>query len=108
MIKADLEKEIQESEFAEKDAQGEYEKMVKDAADKRATDSKSLAEKEAAKAELETQVIGHEDKKAADSEVLAATKQYIAELHAECDWLIENFETRKEARAAEVDALKNA
>merc|ERR1719387_2628287 len=46
MIKAELEKEMQESEFTEKDAQGEYESMVKDAAAKRAADSKSIAELE--------------------------------------------------------------
>jgi septal ring factor EnvC (AmiA/AmiB activator) len=108
MIKAELDKEIQEMEFTEKDAQAEYESMVKDAAAKRAADTKSIAEKEAAKAELESQVIAHEDKKAAESAELMATKQYIAELHADCDWLIENYGTRKEARAAEVDALKNA
>merc|ERR1719364_146964 len=105
---ADLEKQIQEMEFAEKDAQSEYESMVKDAAAKRAADTKSVAEKEAAKAELETEVIAHEDKKTEDTEELMATKQYITELHADCDWLIENFQTRKDARAAEVDALKNA
>merc|ERR1719460_3031204 len=107
MIKAELEKEMQESEFTEKDAQGEYESMVKDAAAKRAADSKSVAEKEAAKAELEGQVIAHEDKKKVDTDELMATKQYISELHADCDWLIENYGTRKEARAAEADALKN-
>merc|ERR1719160_2304120 len=108
MIKADLEKEIQEMEFAEKDAQGEYEAMVKDAADLRAADTKSLAEKQAAKAQLEAEVIAHTDKKDADSDELRATKEYIGELHADCDWLIENFQTRKDARAAEVDALKGA
>merc|ERR1719217_2004002 len=41
MLKADLEKEIQEM-----DAQAEYEDMVKDAAAKRAADLKSIAEKE--------------------------------------------------------------
>merc|ERR1719191_2727208 len=96
MIKADLEKEIQEMEFTEKDAQGEYESMVNDAAAKRAADSKSIAE-------MEAQVIAHTDKKSAESAELMATKQYIAELHADCDWLIENYGTRKEARANEVD-----
>merc|ERR1719224_84763 len=108
MIKAEIEKEIQEMEFAEKDAQAEYESMVKDAAAKRAADSKSIAEKEAAKAELENQVIAHTDKKDAETEELMATKQYISELHADCDWLIENYSMRKEARANEVDALKKA
>jgi len=108
MMKADLEKSMQEMEFAEKDAQAEYETMVKDAAAKRAADSKSIAEKEAAKAEVEAEVIANEDKKKAETDELMATKQYISELHADCDWLIENYEMRKEARANEVDALKKA
>merc|ERR1719443_2773154 len=95
-------------DFAEKDAQAEYEQMVKDAAAKRAADTKSIAEKESAKAEVEAEVIANEDKKKAEADELAATKQYISELHADCDWLIENYEMRKEARANEVDALKKA
>merc|ERR1719160_807148 len=105
MMKADLEKQIQELEFGEKDAQSEYETMVLDAAAKRAADSKSIAEKEAAKAEVEAEVIANEDKKKAETDELMATKQYIAELHADCDWLIENYGMRKEARANEFLAL---
>merc|ERR1719161_904651 len=108
MLKADLEKEIQEMDFEEKDAQSEYEDMVKDAAKKRAADLKSIAEKEAAKAETEAEILASEDTKAAEEAELMATKQYIAELHADCDWLIEKYVIRKEARAAEVDALKQA
>ena len=50
---ADLEKEIQEMEFNEKDDQEEYEQMIEDSAAKRASDSKSLTDKEAAKADAE-------------------------------------------------------
>ena len=39
-------------EFEEKDAQEDYEKFIEDSANKRATDSKSLTDKEAAKASL--------------------------------------------------------
>merc|ERR1719384_2476772 len=46
MLVADLEKEIQEMEFNEKDDQAEYEQMVQDSAAKRARDSKSLTDKE--------------------------------------------------------------
>ena len=49
----DLEKEIQEMEFEEKDAQEDYEEFIEDSANKRATDSKSLTDKEAAKADAE-------------------------------------------------------
>ena len=42
-LAADLDKEMQETEFEEKDAQGGYEKFTKDASEKRIADSKTLA-----------------------------------------------------------------
>jgi len=108
MMKADVEKESQESEFAEKDAQGEYEQMVKDAAAKRATDSKDIAAKESVKAEQETELVKTKDAKVVETKELMATKEYISEIHADCDFLLEKYEMRKEARANEIDALKKA
>jgi len=108
MLKADLAKEIQEMEFNEKDAQEEYEQMVNDAADKRAADKLSIEEKTTTKAGLEAEIVKNGDEKSAQEEELMATKQYIADLHAECDWLISNYGTRKEARTGEIDALKKA
>merc|ERR1719217_489510 len=63
MMKADIEKEMQEMEFEENDSQSEYESMVKDAAAKRAADLKSIAEKEAAKAGVEADILAAEDEK---------------------------------------------
>jgi hypothetical protein len=37
-----------------------------------------------------------------------ATAETLKDLHMECDWLLNNFEARKEARAGEIDALKKA
>jgi hypothetical protein len=108
MMKADVEKETQESEFQEKDAQGEYEQMVLDAAAKRTADKKSIEEKEAQKAGLEEELIKTKAAKKVEVSELMATKEYISELHADCDWLLEKYEIRKEARANEIDALKKA
>merc|ERR1719235_2088347 len=108
MLIKDVEKDITAMELEEKDGQEEYEQFMTDAADKRAADTLSIQEKEAAKALLEDTIVKSTDKKAAEEDELMATKQYIAELHADCDWLLENFETRKEARAGEVEALKKA
>merc|ERR1719160_79462 len=88
MMKADIEKEMQELEFEEKDSQAEYESMVKDSAAKRTADLKSIADKEGAKAGLEADIIKAEDDKKMKEEDLMATKQYISELHADCDWLL--------------------
>merc|ERR1719353_989808 len=82
--------------------------MVTDAAEKRVADTKSIEEKEAAKAQAEADLVKAGDDKAGAQDELMATKQYIADLHADCDWLLSNYQTRKDARAAEVEALKNA
>jgi len=108
MMKADVEKETQEAEFAEKDAQGEYEQMVTDAAAKRAADKKSIEKKVSQKAEAEAELVATEDAKKVEMSELQATLEYIGEVHADCDWLLENYDTRKEARANEIDALKKA
>merc|ERR1740129_1455387 len=81
---------------------------MKDSAEKRTVDSKALTEKEATTAEVEADLQEHKDDKASLSKELGATLQYIASLHAECDWLLKFFEIRKEARASEIDALGKA
>merc|ERR1719248_567548 len=57
MMVADIDKEMQEMEVEEKDSQAEYEEFVKVSAEKRAADSKSIEEKEAAKAGLEASIV---------------------------------------------------
>jgi predicted nucleic acid-binding Zn-ribbon protein len=104
----DLDKEMTEAETEEKDAQADYETMTKDAANKRAGDSQALADKEGAKADMEAALQAHTDGKTSDSKTLLATNQYIASLHADCDWLLKYFDMRKEARASEIDALGKA
>merc|ERR1719443_231959 len=84
-IVADVEKQIQEMEFAEKEAQKDYESFMSESAAKRAADAKSISDKEGEKAALE---------------------EALQDLHAECDWLMQNHELRKEARTGEIDALK--
>merc|ERR1719335_1523126 len=107
MIK-DLTKEMSEAETTEKLAQEDYEQAMKDAADKRADDSKSLADKQKGKAELEADLEANGEEKAATTKTLMATLEHIQSLHAECDWLLQYFQVRKEARAGEVESLKTA
>jgi len=108
MLVRDLDKEMTEAEVTEKDSQGDYEQMMDDAAKKRAEDSKSITEKEGVKADTETSVAGLEESHATTTEELGAVKQVEAQLHGECDWLLQNFDVRKEARAKEAEALKSA
>merc|ERR1719465_253551 len=95
-------------EFDEKDAQEDYEKLMGDASARRAEDSKSVTDKEAAKAETEASKQEHEDTKMATSTELMETKQVLVDLHKDCDWLLSKYDERKEARTNEIDALKKA
>jgi len=104
----DLDKEMTEAETAEEDAQKDYEESMKDAAEKRSTDSKAITEKSSAKAKIETALEEHKEGKTSAEKELMATMEYISNLHGECDWLLKYFDVRKEARASEIDALGKA
>jgi len=107
MIK-DLTQEMTEGETSEKLAQEDYETAMKDGAEKRAADSKSLADKQKAKAQLEADLEANAEEKGATTKTLMATLEHISSLHAECDWLLQYYQVRKEARAGEVESLKTA
>merc|ERR1719291_702172 len=108
MLKADLDKEIAETQVNEKEGQAEYETFMADSAAKRANDTKSIAMKEAAKADLGAEIQKMTEEKGNTMKEAMATAEYIKDLHLECDWLITNFQARKDARAGEVESLKSA
>jgi len=108
LLIADLDKEMTEAETTEKDAQKEYEAFMSDAAEKRATDSKAITDKEGYKADAEAALEAAKEGQTSKVNELMATEKYIASLHSECDWLVSNFDIRKQARADEVESLKNA
>merc|ERR1719324_1677299 len=86
----------------------DYEEFMADAAAKRALDSKSITDKEDSVAALEEELLSNQEALKGKQIELMETEKYIMELHQECDWLLEHFDLRKEARASEVDALKKA
>jgi len=108
MMVSDLSKEMTAADLEEKDGQGDYEKTMSDAADKRAGDTKDLTDKKAAKANMETELQKHTDAKKASETELKATNDYIQTLHNDCDFLIEYYQERKDARASEIDAIGKA
>jgi hypothetical protein len=108
MLVADLDKEMQEMDVEEKDAQKEYETFTRDAAEKRVMDSKSITEKEGAKADAEALLEKETGERTDKMKEALATVSFIGNLHKDCDWLLQNFDVRKEARTGEVESLKKA
>lgn len=105
---ADLDKEMQEAEFEETDSQKEYEQMMKDSAAKRVEDSKAITDKEGAKADGEASIQHLSEEKTAKMKEVMATVEVLQSLHGDCDWLLKNYDLRRDARSGEVDALKKA
>jgi hypothetical protein len=108
LLLKDLEGQMTVAETDEKNAQEDYTKAIFDAKEKRTADSKLLAEKVSAKAEADAALEKHTEDKTGFSKELLANGEYIASLHADCDWLLEHFDQRKEARNDEIDAMKKA
>jgi len=108
MLVSDLDKEMTAADLEEKDAQKDYESTMSDAAMKRSGDTKDLTDKKEAKATIETELQTHTDAKKASEEELKAVKDYIQTLHNDCDFLLEYYSERKEARASEIDAIGKA
>jgi len=108
LLVKDLDKEMQIAKVEEKNGQKEYEETVTDAGEKRRQDSKSLTDKEGAKADLQGALETSQADKKASAKDLMGIEKYTFSLHGECDWLLQHFDVRKEARVGEIDALVKA
>jgi len=108
MMMGDLKTEITESEHAEEMAQKDYENLMAASQKTRTTNAESITEKESASAEWTEKIENAKTEQASSTEALAKVSEYIAGLHSTCDFLVENYAARKEARTTEVEGLKNA
>jgi hypothetical protein len=104
----DTEMAQKDAEYAEKTAQDDYAKLMAESKESRAQSAKGLTDKTAAKAELESKLVVERETHAANSKALIAIGKVISDLHGSCDFIVENYDMRKEARASEIDSLKNA
>ena len=57
--------------------------------------------------DLEAKLVKYAEETLSTKKEIVARIQVLGDLHAECDWLLQNYNVRKEARAGEVDARKN-
>jgi len=108
MIVKEMESDMKDSEYAEKTAQKEYAELMTESQTTRAQDTKSITDKEASKANIEGKLTEAKENKALTFEQLSAIQDKIGDLHMSCDFIMENFDMRKEARTNEMESLKNA
>merc|ERR1719263_45906 len=108
MLVQDLDKEMQVAEVDEKNAQEEYEQMMADSSAKRKESTKMISDTKGAKADAEEALQSHSDNRDEKLKENMANDKVISSLHAECDWLLQYFDVRKEARTSEIEAIGKA
>merc|ERR1740130_988943 len=104
----DIKMEMQEDDMNEKQAQKDYEELMSDSAAKRGLDSKTIVEKEEQKAEAETKLQTAKKDHKNNQKELMDLGEYIANLHGDCDFLVQNFDLRRDARTNEIEAIGKA
>jgi chromosome segregation ATPase len=108
MIIRDLENDMKDAEYEEKTAQEDYAKLMSDSETSRQQDSKGVVDKSAAKADMEGKLVTAKNDQAGAAEEVRIVETSISDLHGSCDFLLQNYDLRKEARGNEIEALKNA
>jgi len=107
-IVRDLENDVKDCEYEEKTAQKDYAELMGDSQATRQADSKAIVDKTAAKAEHEGKLMSTKEARGGASEDVRLAAATISDLHGSCDFIMQNYDLRKEARANEIDSLKNA
>jgi len=107
-IVAELKTSLADAEHEEKTSQTDYSSLMSDSQATRASDSKAISDKSAAKADLESKIVQMKESEALTKDALVNVHAYISELHGSCDFILDNFSLRSDARKNEIESLKNA
>merc|ERR550537_1537654 len=108
MIIEDAKKEEAELVLSEQDAQEAYATFVTETNNCMAACETSISEKTEAKSVAESDKAETEANLLAVEQELTSLKDLNIGLHADCDFLLENFEIRQKARKEEMDAIVEA
>merc|ERR1719191_713977 len=108
MMVREIETDMKDSAYAEKTSQADYGKLMEESEATGAANSQGIVTKTASKAEVESKLLAAKEAHTAvstDLDLIAAT---LGDLHMQCDFLLQNYDLRKEARTNEIESLKNA
>merc|ERR1719235_1645524 len=104
----EVESDMKDAEYEEKTAQKDYGELMSDSQASRAGYTTGVTDKSATKAQMESKMVSVKEGISATSEDLRLVAGVIKDLHVSCDFILQNFDLRKEARTNEIESLKNA
>jgi hypothetical protein len=108
MMVREIETDMKDATYEEKTSASDYAKLMEDSEATRAASSKGIVTKTSSKATLEAKLDAAKDAYTAvntDLDLIATT---LGDLHMQCDFLLQNYDLRKEARTNEIESLKTA
>jgi len=108
MMVKELETDSKDSAYEEKTSQSDYGKLMADSQESRRAATQSITSKAVSKAEVEGKLNGLNGDASATAEDLSLIATTIQDLHVSCDFILQNFDLRREARTNESESLKNA
>jgi len=108
MMVREIETDMKDAEYEEKTSQSDYAKLMEESQATRAASSKGIVGKSGSKATLEGKLEAAKEALTAVSTDLDLIGQTLGDLHMQCDFLLQNYDLRKEARSNEIESLKTA
>jgi len=108
MIVKELSVSMKEAEHSEKTAQKDYTALMEESKASREQDTASITTKEVAKAQLTSKLTDAKQQQGLTQDQLQNIHSMNADVHASCDFLMQSYEMRKEARGSEIGQLKEA
>merc|ERR1719345_631173 len=94
MLAKELTDDMTAAKHEEETSQADYERLMADSQKTRAQNAESITSKEASKSDLDMTIENTKQQKASQEADLSNIKGYIAQLHANCDFLIDNYDLR--------------
>merc|ERR1719171_211481 len=107
-ILADTRKTEDQAMASEQDSQSAYENFMKDSNKSILQTQKAISDMTGARATAKEELSMAKSNLAQTVNELEGLHQTAADLHKSCDYILENFDARQKARAAEMDALNEA
>jgi len=107
MIK-EIATDMKDAAYEEKTSQADYSKLMASSEESRMADGKLIITVTSTKATLEAKLEAAKEEKMATETDLDLIASATGDLHMQCDFLLQNYDLRAEARTNEVESLKTA
>merc|ERR1719379_2185138 len=107
-IRQDLKLGQQELEMEEKNAQAAYDKTMTESKESMEAKKKDIIVKGAQSSRIQEEMAFEKKGKGMAEDELETVKNKMKGLHESCDFLLENFDIRKKARASEIEGLQKS